>query len=144
MRKDVPMERSLQFWRLVTVLLAVAVGVLAVVVAVLLTRPVKTVSTFRQCKEAGGVLLTTLPEQCVINDTTFTGNMQLVSGDAYVGLLEAEALANAEQAHTPARVVERDGEGLPVTMDFAFGRHNFYVRDGVVYKVEIEGQATDD
>lgn len=58
-------------------------------------------------------------------------------------MTEKAALAKAGQDKTPARVVERDGKSLPVTMDFAFGRHNLYVKDGKVYKVEIEGQATD-
>ena len=59
-------------------------------------------------------------------------------------MLEDDALADASNNDIPARVVERDGEPLPVTMDFIEGRHNFYVRDDLVYKVEIEGEAKDD
>lgn len=123
--------------------LCIIVAALVTIVAALLARPVKVVSNFEQCKSAGGVMLESYPEQCLINGTTFTNSAQSVDGNTYIGMSEADALAKAKQDNTPARVVERDGEGLPVTMDFAFGRHNLYVRDGSVYKVEIEGQATD-
>lgn len=56
----------------------------------------------------------------------------------YIGLTEKAALAKAKQSNIPARVVKRDDEALPVTMDFVSGRYNFYVRDGKVYSVEVE------
>ena len=66
-----------------------------------------------------------------------------VNADDYVGMLEDDALTMAKKSNTPARVVERDDGSLPVTMDLVFGRHNFYVRDSLVYKVEVEGEGED-
>lgn len=125
--------------------LGAATTVLTVVVVVLLAQPPKVVSNFEQCKVAGGALLESYPEQCLLSGTTFTNDKQVVSNDGsdYVGMTEKEALAKAKQAATPARIVERDGEGLPVTMDFTFGRHNLYIKDGKVYKVVVEGYGED-
>jgi hypothetical protein len=55
--------------------------------------------------------------------------------DAYVGLTVEEATAKAEDEGRPARVVEEDGESLPVTMDFNPDRLNFTVVDGKVTEV---------
>ncbi len=55
--------------------------------------------------------------------------------DTFVGLLLTEAQAAADQAGVPHRVVERDGEALPRTMDFRPERLNFAVVDGKVVKV---------
>ena len=128
----------------VITILCIAVAVLGICVTVLLLRPVVIVSTFEQCKNAGGALLETYPEQCMINGTAFTNTVQPTTNtDHFIGMTEGDALARAKQSNIPARVVERDGTALPVTMDFTFGRHNFYVKEGKVYKVEIEGQAVD-
>lgn len=123
--------------------LCVLVAVLVALVAVLLFRPVKVVSSFAQCKEAGGTLMESYPEQCAIGASTFVNSEQAQDGSEYVGMTEADALAKAAAESVPARVVERDGESLPVTMDFTFGRHNLYVKDSKIYKVEVEGLATD-
>lgn len=128
----------------IVTLLCLVVVTLSIAVVALLLKPATIISTFEQCKKAGGAIMESYPEQCMINKTSFTNPMQqLGSSDDYIGLTEKDALAKAEASNTPARVVERDGQGLPVTMDFTFGRHNLYVKDGKVYKVEIEGQATD-
>lgn len=121
----------------------VVVVTLVTVIAVLLLRPTKVVNTFEQCKTAGGAILETYPEQCTIGGRSFTALQPPVSGDRYVGLTEEAALQKARQDNVSARVVERDGESLPVTMDFAFGRNNLHVKDGKVYKVDVEGLATD-
>ncbi len=121
--------------------LGVVTLVLAAAVVILLLRPVVVVTNFEQCKEAGGTLLESYPEQCQINGATFvdTGADDEVTGnDGYIGLSEKAALEKAEQANVPARVVERDGKALPATMDLRHGRHNFFVRDGKVYKVNVE------
>ena len=59
-------------------------------------------------------------------------------GGSYIGLTEKAAMDKARQDGVTARVVEREGEGVPVTMDLADGRHNFYIKNGTVYKVEVE------
>lgn len=128
----------------IVTLLCLVVVTLSIAVVALLLKPATIISTFEQCKKAGGAIMESYPEQCMINKTSFTNPMQqLGNSNDYIGLTEKDALAKAEASNTPARVVERDGQGLPVTMDFTFGRHNLYVKDGKVYKVEIEGQATD-
>ena len=143
MSKSVAKQVTKGTFNWVTMVLCLIVAALAAVIVILMLRPAKVVSNFEQCKAVGGAVLESYPEQCLIRGTTFTNSAQHVGGDDYVGLSETEALAKAKQANVPARVVERDGESLPITMDFAFGRHNLYVKDGKVYKVEIEGQATD-
>ena len=50
----------------------------------------------------------------------------------YVGLSEEDALAKAKSENKPARVVERNGEALPVAMDLAVGRPNLTVNNGKV------------
>lgn len=119
------------------------VAMTGVTLAVLLSRQAKSkVSNFEQCKESGGVIMEIYPEQCRIDGQTFVNTAQtLQSANDYIGLSEGEALDKARRENIPARVVERDGEGLPVTLDFTFGRHNFYVRENVVYQIEVEGQS---
>ena len=55
----------------------------------------------------------------------------------YVGLLldEAEGLANANGLRT--RVVEVDGVGRVITMDFRRDRVNFYLKNNEVIKATI-------
>ncbi len=53
----------------------------------------------------------------------------------YIGLTEAAAIAKADAADVRARVIERDGEKLQVTMDFDEERLNFVVVDGTVTNV---------
>ncbi len=129
--------------RMITLALCIVIVILTGIIAVLALRPVRVVSTFDQCKAAGGTQLDIYPEQCSIGDTTCTNPHQGAAGNAYIGMSESEALAKAKQDNVPARVVERDGIDLPVTMDFVFGRYNLYVKENVVYKTEVEGQADD-
>lgn len=129
--------------RTLAVLLGSIVVVLTGIIVMLLLRPsVQVVTNYAQCKQAGGALLEIYPEQCLVAGTMFVNKAQTGDG-SYVGMTEKDALEKAELEKTPARVVERDNEALPVTMDFSFGRHNFFVKNGTVYKVEVEGQGTD-
>ena len=137
-----PQPLRLALKRPVLVLSALA-AVLVAVTAIALRPPAAAISNFEQCREAGGALLETYPEQCMIKGVSYTKDMRPVDADTYIGLKEGEALTRAKQSNTPARTVERDGTPLPQTMDFVPGRHNLYVKDGKVYKVDIEGQAVD-
>lgn len=117
----------------------------AVIVAtILMQRPGKDVNSFQACKDAGGAIAESFPEQCFIDGKSFTNPEQVgdSKGDEYIGLAEHEALARAKQESESSRVVEREGEALPVTMDFMPGRLNFYVKDSRVYKVQVEGEAS--
>lgn len=100
------------------------------------------VDNFQTCKDAGGVIAESYPEQCFIDGKSFVNDAQTVDADGsdYIGLTEQAAFDQAERENKPHRVVERDGESLPVTMDYVTGRLNFYVRDGVVYRVDVEGE----
>ena len=76
---------------------------------------------------------------CVAPDKTFVNsggdNGSVTNTDepkGYVGLSEEDALAKAKSENKPARVVERNGEALPVTMDFVVGRLNLTVNNGKV------------
>ena len=60
--------------------------------------------------------------------------------DQYIGLTEEQALAKAEAAHVPARIVSRDGTEYPMTMDFSEGRLSFWIEAGKVTKATVEKQ----
>lgn len=116
-------------------------AILAVVVAgVLLSKPPKDINSFQACKDAGGAILESYPEQCVINGKSFTNHVQSINDGAsgYIGLTEQAALDKAATENKPARTVERNGESLPVTMDLVPGRLNLHVADDKVYKVQVE------
>ncbi|TAK70097.1 MAG: hypothetical protein EPO13_03735 [Actinomycetota bacterium] len=57
--------------------------------------------------------------------------------DGVVGLPEDVALAEAARQGVRARVVWRDGTGIPVTMEFVTGRRNLWVRNGIVVTVTV-------
>ena len=72
------------------------------------------------------------------NDQNDTEETEEIEGDAeteYIGMSEEEALEQAEEDGEVARVVSRDGEDLPVTMDFMPDRLNFTIEEGVVVDV---------
>lgn len=97
------------------------------------------ITSFQACKDAGGVIAESYPEQCFVGDKSFTNPDQEVFNDEdYAGLTEQEALDIADKEGRAARVVERNGEALPVTMDFVEGRLNFSIEDGKVSKVHVE------
>lgn len=137
------MERKKSKSVMLVWVIAVLCGIaLVAVVVALLWKPGKDVSSFQECKAAGGVIMESYPEQCAIHGKSFTNDAQTPSGDAgeYVGLTESAALEKAVAANKAARVVERNGESLPVDMSLQPGRLNLYVKDDKVYRVQIEGK----
>ena len=54
-----------------------------------------------------------------------------------VGLIESDAVLRAQQAGLTTRVVERDGEQFPVTMDYSSTRVNLVITDGTVTTATI-------
>lgn len=128
----------------------IAIVILAGVATYILSlRDSATISTFAECKAAGGAILETYPEQCRIYGKSYTNQLQpdiqqpKTDGSEYIGMTEEDALEKAKKEQIPARVVERDDEQLAITMDFAFGRLNLHIKDGKVYQVEVEGVAND-
>ena len=123
------------------ILALISLVVVVAVVMFMLSKSSKEINSFQSCKDAGGVTLESFPEQCVLRGKSFTNDEQSndTSSSGYVGLTEDVALSKASSENKPARVVERDGEALPVTADYSPGRLNLYVRDGKVYQVHVEG-----
>jgi hypothetical protein len=105
---------------------------------ILITVASKQITTFQECKDAGGTIGESYPEQCFFRGKTFVNNRSTEDIN-YVGMTEQMALDQAKEINVPARVVERDGESLPVTMDYVEGRLNLYVKNGIVYRLSIEG-----
>lgn len=127
-------------WLVIAALAVVIIGVVAALQYYV--KPVA-VNNFEQCRAATGEVMESYPEQCYYKDRTYVNQKQRPPKEmGYVGMSEDEALLIADENNVPARVVERDGESLPATMDFMPGRNNLYVRDNVVYKVTIEGAET--
>ncbi len=120
---------------IINILAIIAIGLIVVVVAVGGSKKNPDLQSFQDCKNAGGQLAEIYPETCYYKDKSFINSQQATN---YEGLAEQDALDKAKSQNTPARVIERDGVGLPATMDFSEGRLNFSVRDGKVYKVDIE------
>ena len=131
-------NRAVLLWTIATLVCVVAV---IVVVVLMQEKSDKDVNNFQTCKDAGGAILESYPEQCMLNGKSFTNETQSVDGSAgaYIGLTEQTALDKAQAENKPARIVERDGEPLAVTMDFMPGRLNLSVNDGKVDKVQVEG-----
>lgn len=67
--------------------------------------------------------------------------VQVAQSLDFVGLTEAQAEALSAENNITFRVVERDGESLPVTMDYRPGRINASVDNGVITSVTVEGAA---
>jgi len=85
---------------------------------------------------------TEVPTDDPASSTETDETTDTISGDdseGYMGLTEAQAAARAESNDVPFRVVERDGESLPVTEDWRPGRINAAIEDGVVVSYTIEG-----
>lgn len=59
---------------------------------------------------------------------------------SYIGMTEQEAQKIADAIGSPFRVVERDGQPLPVTMDYRIGRINAVIQSGIVVSYTIEGE----
>lgn len=125
------------------ILIVGVICILVVMVMVALARPqiTRNITNFDECIEAGGARMESYPERCMIDGKTFTDSPDSsTEASEYVGLTENDATRKAKEANKPHRVVERDGESLPVTMDFVPGRLNFVIEDGKVKRVEVEGE----
>ncbi len=121
---------------------AVIIGVLILGFAAWAVTSKKDVNSFKECVAVGGAIMESYPERCTMNGKTFTNEAQSmeVNGEAYVGLSEEAALSRAAEAGKAARIVRRDSQDLPVTMDFSPGRLNLYVQNDRVYMVQVEGE----
>lgn len=141
---------------------AVIIVILGITVGALAGRQPKIVANFDQCISAGGSEL--IPEDagrnasptCVIDGVSFNqkGSRNQMnnkpqrpnrpSSDVrskqkmFMGLTEVEAMEKAQDEDITVRVLERDGQPLPMTMDLIQGRVNLSIKDGVVYKVDVE------
>ena len=140
-------ERSRTAWHRTIAAICVAVGIIVVALVVINIAPGKNVTSYQECKDARGAIAESDPRQCTVNGKTYVqgstdGGSKTDTGEphAYVGLSEEDALNKAKSENKPARVVSRNGEELPVTMDFVKGRLNLTVNNGKVEKVEVEGE----
>lgn len=115
---------------------------LAITFLLVVRQPSKDITDFQSCKNAGGAIMESYPEQCAMNGKTFINDKQSLNDDVseYVGLTEQAALDKAVSTGKAARVVERDGESLPVDASFQPGRLNFHVRDDKVITVVVEAE----
>ena len=145
---------------LIIALEAVVILFLGVTVAILAGQPPQIVANFEQCKEVFGSKIvetktwTRVERACDINGERFYErdmNSQSNENDSqdstseeqpraseFIGLTEEQAMQKAEDSNTPIRVLERDGNPLPATMDLVEGRVNLYIKDGVVKKAIVE------
>lgn len=144
---DKSIRHSKTAWRWAVVAICIAVGVIIAGLVAINISPGKNVTSFTECKDAGGAIAESLPDQCVINGKTYmagtndTGTKTDTSeAGIYVGLTEDAALKKAANENRPARVVSRNGEALPMTMDFVEGRLNFMVNNEIVEQVKVEGE----
>ena len=124
-----------------TAVILLVIALLGILAGIIISK--KDATNFKECANAGGTVMESYPERCTINGKTFTNESQSVetTGEAYVGLSEEAALNKAANAGRAARVVKRDNQELPITMDFSPGRLNLYVQDNRVYMVQVEGQS---
>lgn len=132
--------KTIVLWGGIALGVCLLVGGIATAI-VLRSQRENAVQDFQTCKQHGGSIAESYPERCYIYGKSYTAASEPESGVSgeYIGLSEMVAKQKAKTAGIPARVVERDGESLPVTMDYVPGRLNLSVRNGFVYHVEIEG-----
>jgi hypothetical protein len=66
-----------------------------------------------------------------------------IMGEAYVnmivGMTEEKAIEHLKKGGKVMRVINRDGEGLMVTMDINPDRVNVWVKDGIISGLENMG-----
>lgn len=72
-----------------------------------------------------------------VTDPAVPVEVDQASADKLLGLTEAEATKLAEEYRWTSRVIARDGESLPVTMDYRTDRVNFSIEAGVVTAVSL-------
>ena len=131
-------RRLSHFW-----LVAIIVLIGLILALAIWTRGVMTerqVVNFEDCRRAGGVLMESYPERCMLNGREFVNEDQKVQFDAsdYIGMSEQAAISRAESESRVARVIERDGQSLPMTMDLVMGRLNLTIENGQVSRVDVE------
>lgn len=83
----------------------------------------------------------------IVTDYTVEGegtDEPVPSESDYIGLSVEQAEQKAEQENTRFRVIMRDGESLPATMDFVLGRINAEVSNGIVTGYDVEGEANNE
>ena len=61
----------------------------------------------------------------------------LAFAETLFGMAEAYAIGKIEEAGYEWRVVKRDLEDFPVTMDYRPNRINLTIKEGIVYKVSV-------
>lgn len=128
-------SKTIQIITGVLVLTLAIIGLLCLILSIVNRQ----VTTYDQCKNAGGTIGESYPEQCFFKGQSFVNN-HATDNIGYVGMTEQAALSKAHDENIPARVVERDGKSLPVTMDYVPGRLNFHIKDNTVYDLDVEGE----
>jgi hypothetical protein len=66
-----------------------------------------------------------------------TAAKTLKFAETLFGMAEAYAIGKIEEAGYEWRVVKRDLEDFPVTMDYRPTRINLTIKEGIVYKVSV-------
>lgn len=134
----------------IIVILAVAVGVLAGQKPVIITNfeecdALRESITTRNTNSNGGKRVCKIngerfyEEGMIEEDANNESAGSLSSAEeAYMGLTEEEAVAKAESLNVPVRILERDGQFFPMTMDLVHGRVNLTINNNKVTAVQIE------
>lgn len=168
---DKKAKKSSAYKDKINIIIAIQAGLIVlftITVGILAGQPPRIVTNFEQCSEIFGSEITEtrtwtrIERACDINDVRFYERDMVApppsdsqrsrgghdgssrSGREFLGLTEEVAVAKAERADRPVRVLERDSEPFPATMDLVEGRVNLYIKDGVVYRVNIEGVDADE
>ena len=105
----------------------------------------QTATSFGECRDMGGTIAESYPEQCFIGDQSFVNpglleglHVDQVDTSECIGLSEADAYSKADSNGQAARVVSIDGESQTVIMNYIPGRLNLHMVDGLVDRVEVE------
>lgn len=75
-----------------------------------------------------------------MSSSSATSDTPQTEDEDYIGMTAMQAEAKASLMNVPFRVVMRDGESLPVTMDYRPGRINATVEGDIVVSYEVEGE----
>ena len=137
----------------------VIIIILAITVGVLAGKETRIVTNFEECNAISGSVTTektkifSKKRVCEINGERFyeermieedtnddSGKVEDMTPaeEAYIGLTEEEAVAKAESLNVPVRILERDGQFFPMTMDLVHGRVNLTINNNKVTAVQIE------
>ena len=131
----------------------VIIIVLATALGILAGKGPHIITNFEDCDAMTGSITTESNGRrvCLINnDKFYEDNMEDYSTDdqpiqvmtpaeeAYMGLTEEAAIAKAEGLNVPVRILERDGQFFPMTMDLVDGRVNLTINNNKVTAVQIE------